>query len=301
MELQYNEVAIPSPIKRNRKEESKLDENTKLWSVHDGNFFPASGVTESVPSGQYTINHSMMRGTYLSAKPIEMDEFVDLPDDATAGVLASMEYFWTRKAVFDQFGFLWKRGILLWGPPGSGKTSTLQRIAQQVINLSGIAIYCEDPDYTADGLGMIRKIEPERPIVVMMEDIDTIIENHGETSLLAMLDGELQVDNVVFIATTNYPENLDARFSNRPSRFDEVVFVGFPDDQSREAFFRQKNPRLSEDQDELNRWVSATEDFSVAALKETIIAVECLGQDLGKVCERLKKMMGKPISSEDYK
>lgn len=82
----------------------------------------------------------------------------------------------------------------------SGKTATLQLVAENIIKRGGIAVYVNDPTHTAHGLAVMRKIEPNRPIVVMMEDLDTLLQQHGEQSILALLDGELQVDNVCFIA-----------------------------------------------------------------------------------------------------
>jgi len=131
-----------------------------------------------------------------------------------------------------------------------------------------------------------------------MEDIDAIIERHGESSLLAMLDGELQIDNVVFVATTNYPERLDKRLVNRPSRFDEIIEIGMPNDACRAVYLEHKNPRLS-GTDELEQWVKRTQDFSVAHLKELIVAVECLGKGLDESIERLRTMIEVRVSSED--
>ena len=106
-----------------------------------------------------------------------------------------------------------------------------------------------------------------------------------------MLDGELQVDNVVFIATTNYPQRLDKRFINRPSRFDEIIKIGMPNAEARKFYLEHKNPRLVENITELENWVELTKGFSVAHLKELIISVECFDKTIEETIKRLRSMM----------
>ena len=121
--------------------------------------------------------------------------------------------------------------------------------------------------------------------------MDAIIDNYGEVSLLAMLDGEHQTDNVVYIATTNYPERLDARFINRPSRFDEIIKIGMPRAAARQYYLAATDARLLNDEAELIKWVSKTDGFSIAHLKELIISVECFGKSFEVAHGRLRTMI----------
>jgi len=181
----------------------------------------------------------------------------------------------------------------------SGKTVLCQQLSSQIVKNGGISVYLSEPKFTAEGLRVLRLIEPKRPIVVMIEDIDAIVERNGESNLLALLDGELQIDNVVFVATTNYPEKLDKRLVNRPSRFDEIIKIGMPSDAAREQYLKHKVPRLYSSPEELKAWVAGTKEFSIAHLRESIISVECLGNDLNKTLKRLIRMNQIKVSSED--
>ena len=180
-----------------------------MWSKTGPAYFPTEDTTNKLFPGQYTVEFSHSRGIYFRRKPVQIDNLLSLPDSTTDEIIRGIELFWSKKETFRELGFLWKRGVLLYGPPGGGKTSTLQLISKRIIDKGGISVYVKDPKMTAEGLEVLRRIEPDRPIVVLLEDIDAIQEKHGEHDVLAMLDGELQINNVVFIATTNYPENLE--------------------------------------------------------------------------------------------
>jgi len=268
-----------------------------MWAVSGRDYFPAESAVDELKPGQYVVKFSQSSGPYFSERDINLDNLLVLPDSNSQKVLSHIEDFWGNETVFREYGFLWKRGIMLWGPPGSGKTSTVQQLSKQIVDMGGITVYCVNPDLTAQGLDIFRRIEPKRPVVVIFEDIDAIVQEYGESHLLAMLDGELQVDNVVFVATTNYPGRLDKRFINRPSRFDEIIKIGMPSAAAREYYLLAKNPRLRNNKfeicdgvSEIEQWVKETEGFSVAHLKELIISVECFNKSFKESVNRLKMM-----------
>lgn len=182
------------------------------------------------------------------------------------------------------------------GPPGSGKTVTINLITKELLSQNGIVIFCDHPQAAMIGLQMVRAIEPNRNIVVILEDIDEIIESYGEHELLALLDGENQVDNVVMVATTNYPERLQARIINRPSRFDEIIKVGMPSAAARK-FYLEKITKGELNEKALEKWVSDTKGMSVAHLRELMVAVICLEQDYSITLKRLQSM-GKQVGGE---
>jgi len=278
--------------------------SAKMWAENDNYYFPCEHTVNTLPPGQYTVNHSSSRGIYFQRRTVNLDDLIILPDNSSEKIIESIEQFWEREEKFREFKFLWKRGIMLWGPAGSGKTSVVQIMSKKLIDKGGLTVYVTNPGLCADGLQILRKIEPKRPLVVILEDIDAIVDEYSDSSLLALLDGELQIDNVVFIATTNYPERLDKRLINRPSRFDVVKKIGMPSSTARKAYLQIKNPKLNKVSSikELNKWVELSDGFSIAHLKELIILVEVFGTPLEKAAERLQTMMGaKPSSSESYR
>jgi hypothetical protein len=180
----------------------------------------------------------------------------------------------------------------------SGKTSTVALLAQELVQEHrGVVLFVTHPGLTAVCLQMIRRVEPDRPLICLMEDLDALVQNYGENEYLALLDGEAQVGNVCFVATTNYPERLDKRFVDRPSRFDTVKPIGMPSAAARRLYLGTKEPSLTGA--ELEHWVKISEGLSVAHLKEMIIANRCFGQPIEVVIERLTEMHQRQPTSDD--
>lgn len=267
------------------------------WLSKGDTFWPGDASYERLPAGLYRISYSQQVGWHCVKARVTTDVLIPLPDTASAEVMAEIRRFWELENAFRKRGLLWKRGVLLWGPPGSGKTATVQQLLHEVITEhDGIAIYIDGAESAMAGFQMIRKMEPHRPIVALMEDIEALIEEDGDAGYLALLDGEAQVDNVVFVATTNFPEKLGARFTDRPSRFDIVRKVGMPSAVARRAFLLAKEPEL-ETEGGIDTWVNMTENMSIAHLRELIILCRCYGSDLETALARLNTMREKQPSS----
>lgn len=257
-------------------------------------FSPVGPTVRTIPPGVFNVIVLPNGSIIFAPKKIVTDSLLRLPDSKSDLVIEEIEQFWGLKKVYQEYGFVHKRGFLLWGPPGSGKTSTTAIVIKQMVERQGTVFLMNvHPTHMANALAEFRCVEPDRPAVVIMEDIDTIISNYGESDVLALLDGESSIDNVVFLATTNYPEELDGRIVNRPSRFDRIVLIDMPNAEARRLYLRDR--KISED--EVDEWVDLTKDFSIAHMKELIVGVKCLGQPLEEVAARLRRMFGKVTST----
>ncbi|MFM7009494.1 MAG: AAA family ATPase [Betaproteobacteria bacterium] len=270
----------------------------KRWSAASDVFRGAEETYDKLPAALYRTGVDNYGNPLLLKQKHDTDGLLELPDDASATILREFDTFWERNEAFRSRGFLHKRGFLLWGPPGSGKTSCVNILIKRLVtDRSGIVLFLDNPGVAAHVLRMVRMIEPERPMVCVMEDLDALVSNYGEHEYLSLLDGEAQVDRVAFVATTNYPERLDRRFCDRPSRFDTIQYIGMPMSDARMAYLRAKEPSLTEQ--ELTEWTRLTDGFSLAHLKELIVAVKCLGQSFKAALDRLEVMRVQRPSSED--
>jgi len=265
------------------------------WGNGGDVYFAAPDTVATIPPGVYRTDESSRFGPMLAAFKVDTDSLIVMPDDASVEIVAEVETFWKSEAAYRQYGFLHKRGLLLWGPPGSGKTSLLAVLMNKLIAAGGAVVFVDRPDLAAQCLKMARKIEPKRRLIAVYEDIDALVQRFGEAGYLALLDGEHQIDNVISIATTNYPERLDRRFADRPSRFDTVKKIGMPSADARRAYFMHAAPDMAGA--DLDGYVSKSHGFSIAHLKEMIIATKVLGQDLDDVIERMETMRDRSADS----
>jgi SpoVK/Ycf46/Vps4 family AAA+-type ATPase len=110
-----------------------------------------------------------------------------------------------------------------------------------------------------------------------------------------------QIERAVFLATTNYPENLGARIINRPSRFDKRFFIGHPDLESRKLYLRHiiGDAKIAALNIDVDKWVEDTDEFSIAHLKELFTAVVILGDEYEAAIETLRSMREQRISSDE--
>jgi SpoVK/Ycf46/Vps4 family AAA+-type ATPase len=273
-------------------EKKTTDLDFSQWQVGpNGKYRAATRTIPNLIPGVYKILQDD-GGFYLQYQNVISDNIVELPETANVKVLGGMKKFWASRERYEKYGLVYKRGVLIWGPPGSGKTVTINLLMRELISHGGIVLLCSNPEMMEVMLQRIRLLEPERPIIVVMEDIDEIIEKYNEHAILSMLDGENSVANVCYVATTNYPERLGARIVNRPSRFDERIFVGMPKPAARKAYLKHAAPELEDAT--LDQWVKDTEGFSVAHLRELVAASFCLEQPYVEVLKRLKSMTEKP-------
>jgi hypothetical protein len=269
------------------------------WAIcGSGEFTGIQRTQKTLTPGVYKAK--LRNGEVIMCKSeINVDSLLEFPNSVSDKILNEINDFWERADLFKKYGFLHRRGYLVYGPAGGGKTSLVQQIIKKIIGRKGLVFLCDNPQVLGLALATFREIEPNRNIVCIFEDIDTIIETFGEDTMLSILDGEMQVDKVLNIATTNYPENLDKRLVGRPRRFDRVIRVGMPDEAVRRLYFTTK---LSIESDELDEWVKKTDDFSFAAMAELVISVKCLGHTLNESVKTLRALLdNRPSSSGDGK
>jgi len=271
------------------------------WSnLKNDEYAPAYVTVPKVPAGVYEIGWNGNMGTHtLKKQPFKTDELYHLPSPEITDILQDIESFWNRADKYKQYNFVHKRGILMYGDPGCGKSGIIQLISQQLIKRDGIVINVkdeEDVERFTSFIGTFRKVEPNRPLVVLLEDIDSIAsENRYQTArLLNILDGVKQIEGVVYIATTNYPEKLQERITNRPSRFDRRYKVEAPSEEIRRAYIQHKLNEEDVKDIDIDEWVKRTEGMSLSHLKEVVISVIVMGRTFEETMNNLEELAERP-------
>lgn len=272
------------------------------WADAGGKRFVATGRTQAtLDPGVYRIDSSPDVGLYFEKVEGRLEGLLRFPDSTQDEVLSEIQRFWERGQTFAQFGLPHKRGILLWGPPGGGKTSLVRLLSRDVVERGGIVVQFTSPYLFTEGLRRLRRIQPTTPVVSILEDFDSLIENHCESDILNILDGIERFEKIVHLATTNYPEKLGPRIVNRPSRFDKRFRVGLPSLEARTLYMDY----LLGDHDlpgtvrtALEGSPADTDGFSIAHLQELFTTVAILGNDYGDALKLLRGMT-QPITSEN--
>ena len=269
------------------------------WQIQREDQLQVCGETTSqLPAGGYTCSVDCSGRPVFMKRKLESDSLIDFPGSFASQIVDEVSRFWPLSERFQQLGFLHRRGYLFYGKQGGGKSSIIHQIVSDVVAAGNVVFFCGHPAYLINCLTQFRKVEPERPLVCVFEDIEAIIEDYGDNQLLQWLDGNHQVGRAINLATTNYPEKLDRRIIARPRRFDRIIRIESPCERMRAAYLTRKLPEQSPAQRE--RWVAATAGFSFAAMSELMISVLGLDNDFDETIERLRKLDVQEPSSNEF-
>jgi hypothetical protein len=268
----------------------------KQYAVKGDRFFPIGLTKTNLPAGFYKCKQGDT-GIYAELMEYSYNEIIRFKGSATEFIKKEFETFWQKRKEYEERGEPHKRGYLLWGPPGGGKTCLVTLLIQDFIAENDGVVFIFSDELTSF-LEQFRDIEPDRKIMIIIEDIDAYFEYEEEHDILYLLDGEVPLVNTVVIATTNYPEKLPDRVKNRPSRFDRLTFVDNPTQKDREFYLSKKSKKLTKT--EIKKWAKETEGFSFAHLKELLLAVEVFGAAYDETLNRLNTMRKATISSMNY-
>lgn len=166
-----------------------------------------------------------------------------------------------------------KRGVLLFGPPGTGKTHVINYLLGQLPGFTVVLVSGTAVEKIAQACDIARKLSPA---LVIVEDVDLIAEDRGARGgshplllqLLNELDGIGNDVDVAFILTTNQIEVLERALAARPGRVDLAVEVPLPDKEGRRRLFRLYADGLGLPQHDIDRMADRCEGVTASFAKE---------------------------------
>jgi hypothetical protein len=186
------------------------------------------------------------------------------------------ESFFERQTWFRENRLPFRRGYLLYGPPGNGK-STAIRAMMTSRGLTAYTLRLFDSNTDDSSLdALFDRALRERPTMILLEDLDRAFPKTGLTKsrvslqqLLNCLDGVGTGEGIIVVATANEPTLLDSAILRRPGRFDRVIRFEDPDFELRKAYFRRMNPVFQTIS--LDQVGFESDGFSFAQLREAYI------------------------------
>jgi hypothetical protein len=216
-------------------------------------------------------------GTMLSfhRRPtLGADELI-LPDGVLDAVQRQLVLVAQHKQRLLASGQHLKRGLLLYGPPGVGKTHTVRYLTGALTGSTVIQLTGNATHMIAEACSVARALQPTMLIV---EDVDLIAEDRGEYpgqhpllfQLLNEMDGLAEDADVAFVLTTNRADLLEPALAARPGRVDQAVELTLPDAVARRRLFELYQGRLDVDTSRLDAVVERTAGVTASFLKELL-------------------------------
>lgn len=214
-----------------------LNENPEFYFNEPG-FFSSKEETEdteaqavALPAGIYKF-YSWEGELPPRLVPFDLrqDKYIEL-EGVFNNIHKDLTVFLENEDFYRNKELMYKLGILLYGPPGCGKTVFIRKTIEKIVPKDSVTIFLSGGLPELHFIKRIKESLADRIKVFVFEELITACDRESETErLLNFLDGENSIDKSIILATTNYPEKLPGNIVDRPSRFDKLYEVTDFDD-----------------------------------------------------------------------
>jgi transitional endoplasmic reticulum ATPase len=229
------------------------------------------------------ITPTALREVEIEVPTVRWEEIGGL-EDVKQMLREAVEWPLKRPEVFKRMGIKPPKGVLLYGPPGCGKTLLARAVATEseanFIAVKGPEVYSKWVGESERAIREIfRKARMAAPSIIFLDELDALAPARGlgyadsgvtervVSQLLTELDGLTALENVLVLAATNRPDILDPALL-RPGRFDRLIYIPAPDEKTRLEILRlyTKNMPLAKDVN-LEELAALTKGFSGADIE----------------------------------
>jgi ATP-dependent 26S proteasome regulatory subunit len=202
-------------------------------------------------------------------------EEVILPEGTLRLLERNVHGFMRRREQLHGLGLSLKKGLLFYGPPGTGKTHTIHYLAGQLPDHTTLLITSEQVALLDEYFKLARLMQPA---MMVIEDVDLIARMREEmrgaceesllNKLLNEMDGLREDARLLFVLTTNRPDQLEAALASRPGRIDQAIEFPLPDADGRRRLVLLYARGLQVTPEVADLIVHKTERSSAAFIKE---------------------------------
>jgi transitional endoplasmic reticulum ATPase len=273
------------------------------------------------------VQPSAMREVLIEIPKVKWNEVGGL-DEVKESLKEAVEWPLENPESFKRVGIRPPRGILLYGPPGCGKTYVVKALANEAgvnfISIKGPELLSkwvgESEEHVRD---VFRRAKQVSPAIILFDEIDSLAPRRGldigsrvseqvVSQLLTEMSGIEDMEGVVVIATTNRPDIMDPALL-RPGRFDRLIYVPAPDEKTREQIFKIHTKNMPLKGVDLKKFAKETAGYSGAdiealvreaalfALREDIKANEVNSKHFEKALKKIRPSITQDLSSKYQK
>ena len=252
---------------------------------------PGAAVAVATEIRRLAIKHNVFRGQVISfahdmfgerASPLQFHrrprvsaDDVILPAETLAAIRRQVVGVAEHRERLLAAGQHLKRGLLLYGPPGVGKTHSVRFLIGQMTDATIVELSGDSLRAISTACSVARTLQPA---MIVVEDVDLIAEERemygGANPLLFQLlnemDGLAEDPEVVFLLTTNRPDMLEPALAARPGRVDPAVALELPDADARRRLFALYRGTLEVDEANLDAVIERTDGVTASFLKELL-------------------------------
>ncbi|KAJ7368475.1 P-loop containing nucleoside triphosphate hydrolase protein [Mycena albidolilacea] len=232
----------------------------------------------------WVYNQSFWRKDHALWKSIQTADWKDviLDDGFKKDLQKDIYGFFKSEPIYRDLAIPWKRGIIMHGPPGNGKTISIKVIMKTCDALGFAPLYVKSfQHYAGEEVAMQQVFDKARqlsPCVIVLEDLDALITDRNRSFFLNQLDGLQGNDGLLVIGTTNHFDRLDPGLSSRPSRFDRKYKFDDPTREERVLYVKYWQDKLESNKEIefpdalVDEVADLTDQFSFAYLKEAFVS-----------------------------
>ncbi len=226
--------------------------------------------------GKKVLFHARVHFLEVSGK--KWDDVI-LDESTKRSIWANTIGFLNNRDKLKEYGVPCKRGVLLVGEPGTGKTLACKALLAKAEGITCVLAsvdVMDNPRYLQELFEFARDLSPS---IVFIEDIDLIAQerevfgySRGSAllTLLSVLDGVEEKDGIVTIASTNCKDTLDKAISKRPSRFDRIIYFLKPALKQRTELITLLCKTVPMDARTREYLSGRTENFTPAQIQEVV-------------------------------
>jgi len=199
------------------------------------------------------ITPTAMREVYIEVPTTRWEDIGGL-EEVKEDLKEAVEWPLKTPEIFARLGIKPPKGILLFGPPGCGKTLLAKAVATEsaanFITVKGPEVFSKWVGESEKAIREVfRKARMAAPAIIFFDEIDSLVPRRGAgfsdsgaserviSQLLTEMDGMVSLEDIVIIAATNRPDIVDPAIL-RPGRFDRLIYVPEPDEKSRVQIFK---------------------------------------------------------------